>query len=110
MLLSLGDIIRPRSRFFLLFLLFHDLVDISSFIGIMYFVLSLFRPLLFQLILTDPWYDLVQLLLILEIVAPLGDMPPIFLSLFDGPSLPLFHDLSTIYIFLLNVITLNSRA
>lgn len=48
------------------------------------------------------------LLLILQIISPFGDMPPILLSLLDNTHLFLLHLLGAIEIFLLDVVTIQS--
>ena len=71
---------------------------------------TLLRPFLFELILAHPWNNLMQLMFVIQVVAPLGDVPAIFLALLDGASLTILHHFGAVDVLLLNVVAFNPRS
>ena len=50
-----------------------------------------------------------QLVLILQVVPSLGDVPAILLSLLDWASLPILHHFGTVNVLLLDIVPFNPR-
>jgi hypothetical protein len=81
LLQSLSDIVLARCWLLLLLLALHNLVDVGLLIGVVQFEFALLRPLLSQRVLSGSRDYFTHLGLIIQVVASLGDVPSILLSL-----------------------------
>ena len=107
--LSFDNIVLTGSWLLLFFLMFHDLIDICHFIGVMYFKLTFLGPLLYYFVLSRSRNSLMSILLVFKEITSFGNVSSVFHTFFKiGKHFSIFHYLCTINVFLFDMVAFNS--
>lgn len=105
---SFSHIVLPRGWFLLFLLSLHYLINIGCLIGVLDFESALNGPFCWNWVCAWPRDYLMHLCLIVQEVASLNNMSPIFLSFFNFQKLPLFNLSLWVEVFLIDVIPFNA--